>query len=783
MSDKRPLLISRNFVVFPHTETTLEIGRDKSIASIEYAIKHFNSEAILVSQKKYEIDEPTGDDIFSVGTLVKVQLIKKNKDDSLFVSVRGIRRVSIFNGRVDVMESEAEIGKSWFSNFEELKEKNTGFLKNKKLLENLFLHFEQLFNTDALEYREIKKLFNEEEPDVSVIVDKLTGLWPSSEPDSLTLKQTWLEELDVSKRIESILTTDYLSELVKEEINNSITRKVNKNISRQQREFYLRERMKVIKEELGEAASKETEIAKVKKWLKITKAPKNIKDKVKEELNRLEYSSTMSNEAMVTKTYIDLIMSLPWNVFGKDATNIQEIKETLNKNHYGLEKIKERIIEFIAVQKRTNNPSGTIICLVGPPGVGKTSLAQSIAEALGKTYVKLALGGVNDEAEIRGHRKTYVGAMPGKIIKSLKQAKVNNPLLLLDEIDKVGSSYHGDPVSALLEVLDPKQNHQFNDNYVEESVDLSKIMFVATANYEENIPDPLLDRLELIHLTSYTEIEKKFIAIKNLIPEVLKEHNLSEKELSFTEEAVVFIIQKYTREAGVRMLKQQLSKIARKFVKEQDEKTIKHKLIDIVEVKKYLSKEIYNFTAKDEVSIPGIVNGMAYTEFGGDLLPIEINFYPGKGNISLTGNLKETMKESANVALSFIKANEKAFKLKNINWSDIDINLHVPSGGIPKDGPSAGITITTALLSAFLKVPIPCNVAMTGEITLRGKVLPIGGLKEKIISAVRGGVDVIFYPKECERYLEDVPQEILEKIQLHPIQHYLEIYEKLFINK
>ncbi|RAO95158.1 endopeptidase La [Mycoplasma wenyonii] len=786
-----PLLISRNIVIFPNSKNIIEVGRECSIASINYALTQHKGEIVVIAQKDYDVDFPLPSDLYRIGTLSKVSILKQHKDGSITAKVDGIQRVQISDPKVIRCTGFEHVGPMWFADYEFVKEKNTSFVKNKKDLEQLIKYFEELFDVQGKDYEDIKKLFSIERVENSSkdscveLIDKLCSIWPQNERDGVDLKQKWLEELNLSKRITLMLDYEYLTEAEKDEINSSISKKVNRNISRQQREFYLRERIKVIREELGEGLSRDGELKKFKDWIKMVDAPHNVKERVKEELKKLEYTSVIStNESLIIHSYLNWLVALPWERSSKDQKTISKVKKELDKNHHGLDKPKERILEFVAVQKKTKNLQGTIICLSGPPGVGKTSLAQSIAKGLNRECVKISLGGLSDEAEIRGHRKTYVGAMPGRIIKGLKQAKVNNPVFILDEIDKIVSSSHGDPISALLEVLDPKQNHQFVDNYIEEEVDLSKVMFIATANYEDNIPEALLDRLEIIKLSSYTEREKLEIAKNGLIAEVLEEHGLKDTELTFTDEAVTYIIQRYTREAGVRALKQSLSQIARKFIQKQElDKDFVSLNVDVEIVREYLSKEKYEHTVKDELSIPGVVNGMAYTDYGGDLLPVEINYYSGKGNLILTGNLRDTMKESANVALSYIKANESEFKLNDTKWSDIDINLHVPTGGIPKDGPSAGITITTAMLSAFRKVPIPSNIAMTGEMTLRGKVLPIGGLREKVISAVRGGVDTIFYPKESERHLDDIPKEILEKIRLRPIRHYSELYKELFSNK
>jgi ATP-dependent Lon protease len=463
-----------------------------------------------------------------------------------------------------------------------------------------------------------------------------------------------------------------------------------------------------------------------------------------------------------------------------DNNDIRHVEDVLNKSHYGLEKVKERIVEYLAVRARSPQSKAPIICLVGPPGVGKSTLARSIAEALDKKFVKMSLGGVRDEAEIRGHRKTYIGSMPGRIIKAMKQAGVVNPLFLLDELDKMTSDMRGDPASAMLEVLDPEQNNKFSDNYIEEDYDLSKVMFVATANYAEQIPAPLFDRLEIIELTSYTEREKLEIAKKYLVPKIRQEAAISDQELEFTDQSILHIIRRYTQEAGVRQLDRLLQKIARKFVVRQQHKEIKSQVIDEQDIVTYLKKEIYEYNMREPTPIPGVVNGMAYTTAGGDLLPIEVTYFKGKGNISITGNLKETMKESAQVALGYVKANSEKFGIKDIDFNKTDIHIHVPSGGIPKDGPSAGVTLTTAIISALSNRPVPNNIAMTGEITLRGRVGIIGGVKEKVISAFRGGINEIFMPLKDERFLEEVPNEVAEKIKFHFVEYYHDIYKSIF---
>lgn len=514
--------------------------------------------------------------------------------------------------------------------------------------------------------------------------------------------------------------------------------------------------------------------------------PADVKERALSEISRFE-TAMSSNESSVIKAYLDWILDLPWTEESKDNIDLEKVKKVLDENHYGIEKVKERIIEYISLRIRNNDIKAPIICLVGPPGVGKTSLVSSIAQALEKPFVKVSLGGVKDESEIRGHRKTYVGAMPGRIIKGMKKAGVVNPLFLLDEIDKMGSDHKGDPASAMLEVLDPEQNKRFSDHFIEEEYDLSKVMFVATANYYQQIPYALIDRLEIIELSSYTAIEKREIAKTHLIPKRLADVKLEPNMLVFSDEVIDFIINHYTKEAGVRELDRQISHVVRKYIVEQlfiNKDNFKPTILTIEKLKEYLGKIKFDYTHKDEIAIPGIVNGMAYTSAGGDLLPIEVNYSRnGKGgNVMITGNLEKTMNESVNVALGFVRANADKYGIDKeiINFKDIDIHVHVPQGGIPKDGPSAGIAITTAIISALTNRPVETKISMTGEIMLRGLVGIIGGVKEKVISAYRGGVREIFLPYEDERYLVDVPQYILDDIKIHLVRHYDEVYDAIF---
>lgn len=778
MKAKAPVLISRNIVVFPQVPESIEVGREFSISAIHEANKNYGNRIVIVCQRDGLIENPDPADCYKVGTLCQIEQTKIHDEENILLTIRGVERVVLDEMHLSKNENNKNF---WLSSYSVISEKNVSLQKNRELFKSLIIQIQEFFGTDSYEFKKIQELLEKPHSRISNIVDHCAAFWPVRQEQSVTIKQKWLESSDVSKRISMILNGDYhLTENEKNKIENEITKKLNIRMAKQQNEYYLRERIKVIKEELGDVGFKDEEIEKIRRRLQEEPFPKNVKEKLLSEISKIEMAHTHSNEFSIIKNYIDLLMALPWWQTSEDCADFSKVKEVLNNDHYGLDKPKERILEFLAVQKRRKGQHGSIICFVGPPGVGKTSLAISIAKAMNKKFVKASLGGVSDESEIRGHRKTYLGSMPGRIIRGLKNAKVKNPVFLLDEIDKLRSDWRGDPASALLEVLDPNQNQHFSDNYVEEEFDLSQVMFIATANYEDNIPHALHDRLEIIHLSSYTEYEKLQIAKSHLIKEVLEEHAIDKKDLIFSDEAIKYIIARYTREAGVRNLKRFLSQVARKFVM-QAELNPKHKeTIKIPEVVQYLGKEIFDYNYKDKKEMPGIVNGMAYTEYGGDLLPIEITYYPGKGSVNITGNLRQTMNESVNVALGYVRSRAKEFGVDHINFGEIDLNVHVPSGGIPKDGPSAGITITTALISALRKQSVPTNIAMTGEITLRGKVLIIGGVKEKIISAVRGGVKKIFMPKDDERYLEDVPKEILDKTEIILVSEYQEVFDQIF---
>lgn len=762
---KSQVIVTRGIIVYPNETKKIDVGREKSLKAIHESIKNNDSKLVVLSQINPSIDSPTKNDIYKNGTYCNVKIIETYEDGSLAVLVTGIKRVKV----VKLNDDKS----SFVCEFSEIKENNVLTKSSETKLDELVNeHIKNIEKSPEL-FEVFKKALQDKNAK-NVVFDIICSV------SNLDLKyhQKLIEEPNFKKRLNFFINSTIPTKF-KEKLDDDITKKINSNISKQQKEYYLRERVRVIKEELGDITSKEDDVDAIREKIRNNPYPEHIKKRILSELSKLEIVGN-SNEYSLTKSYVDWLMSLPYWQKSTDSTSLVEVEKVLDENHYGLEKVKERIVEYLAVRMRSAKAKGSIICLVGPPGVGKTSLAQSIALSLKKKYVKVSLGGLRDESELKGHRKTYVGAMPGRIIKAMKKAEVNNPVFLLDEIDKIGSDHKGDPASAMLDILDPEQNSKFSDNYIEEDYDLSNVLFIATANYEDDIPGPLYDRLEIIRLSSYTENEKFSIAKKYLIKKILNEASINQEDLQFDDESIKYIIRRYTREAGVRELERLIRQIARKFIVRQQKENLKQQVIGVEEIKFYLKKEIYDYTMKDKISIPGVVNGMAYTSSGGDLLPIEVTHSKGKGKIEITGNLKETMKESVNVALGYVKANADKFNIDPEVFSKIDLHVHVPSGGVPKDGPSAGIALTTAIISSLKDHKIPSNVAMTGEITLRGRVLIIGGVKEKTISAFRGGVNKIFMPREDERYIDEVPKEIRDQINITFVDTYEDVYNNLF---
>ena len=747
-----PLLVTRSLVVFPNTNQPIEAARPFSMKAIEESRDNASSLLFIVSQKDPNVDDPMTEDLYAVGTLCRIISFGDQKQ-FYRIRVTATKRVAIQSVRIE----------------------NNHYVADGVILEDI----QENANETAVIVRNILEQI-EQLPSLSrsfprQVVSQLTkGLTPSELGDTLATylnmpneqKQALLEELNVNKRLMLVLDVINQAKAVIE-IDKKIQNSIQKSTEKNQREYILREKMKAIKEELGEISPGEESEEDILKKLDSNPFPDYVKSKVKAELKRYEMMPQASLEASLIKSYIELLMSIPWYQKTEDNNDLEGAERILNEDHYGLDKVKKRIIEYLAVKEMTGNLKAPILCFYGPPGVGKTSLGKSIARALGRKFFKASLGGISDEAEIRGHRRTYVGSMPGRIISGMKKAGVVNPVFLLDEVDKLGSSYKGDPASALLEVLDPEQNFAFNDNYVEEPYDLSNVLFIATANYLENIPAPLRDRLELIEVNSYTELEKIQIAKHFLLKKQMKANGIEDKNILFSDEAFQYIIQNYTREAGVRELERKIAAVIRKIVVD----IVKNpdiKQLDVTPeiVRKHLGVEIFENTKKEKENQVGVVTGLAYTEYGGDILPIEVNYFPGKGTLILTGKLGDVMKESASIALDYVRSNAVKYGIDSDIFSKNDIHVHVPEGAVPKDGPSAGVAITTAIVSCLTKRAVDANVAMTGEVTLRGYALPIGGLREKSLAALRSGIKTIIVPKDNKKAVDELPKEVRDSLNI-----------------
>ncbi|MEG0025732.1 MAG: endopeptidase La [Bacilli bacterium] len=769
-----PVIILPKIILLPNNEVRLEFDNNINKNIIEIAKLFHNNKILIVSNLDLLEEEPNLKKLSKIGVIAKINHKIELPNGKTRVIFQGIKRAKIYeylnlNRRDELLEAiVSEIEE------EKIDATNETIFTNKlyRELEKAIKKIPYLSNTVLSLITNVNNL------------SKMTDIIVPHLPSSCKRGYEYLKTSSPNQRFQMILE-DIYQEMEQFSIENKIDNKIKDQIDHNQKEYLLREKLKFIKEELGEISTKETEIEIINKKISELKAPLKIKERIKIELQRYESLSSMSSEISLITNYIDWLLELPWQIYTNDVDDFNKVKTKLNESHYGLEKVKTRIIEFLAVKKMTNNMRAPIICLVGPPGVGKTSLAISIASAINRNFVKMSVGGINDEAEIIGHRKTYLGSSPGRIIQSMKKAKSSNPVFLIDEIDKMTKDLKGDPASALLEILDPKQNKYFSDNYIEEEYDLSNVMFIATANYINDIPEALKDRLEIVHLSSYTEYEKLHIGKNHLIRKVCQEHGINKKHFNFTDEAILTIIRCYTKEAGVRELERQIAKIVRKVVTSLIVNNIKINVINITEknLLKYLGKKKYHLKSSLGNSNIGVVTGLAYTYCGGDTLSIEVTFYQGKGDLILTGSLGEVMKESAQIALSYIKANSTLFKINKQLLNENDIHLHVPEGAVPKDGPSAGITITTALISALINKPVDNHLAMTGEITLRGKVLPIGGLKEKSIGAHRFGIKTIIIPKDNLNDLEEVPSEIKKDINYLPVTKYDQIYDYIFANK
>lgn len=754
-----PLLPLRDVVVYPHLVIPLFVGRTKSVKALEIA-SDGDKKILLVAQKSANKDEPEANDLYEVGTVATVLQMLKLPDGTVKVLVEGVQRakVSEFTETEECFAAKAELIPDTKSDVEVM-----------ALMRTVFAQFDQ--------YVKLNKKIPPEILTSLATIDE-AGRLADTVAAHLTLKleekQKILEMIDISERLEHLLQL-MEGEIDILQVEKRIRGRVKRQMEKTQREYYLNEQVKAIQKELGEGDDN-AEMEELEKRIKDAGMPKEAREKAESEFKKLKLMSPMSAEASVVRNYIDTLVNLPWKKKTKISKNLANAEDVLDHDHYGLEKVKERIVEYLAVQQRVDKIKAPILCLVGPPGVGKTSLGQSIAKAVNRKFVRMALGGVRDESEIRGHRRTYIGSMPGKILQSMTKVGVKNPLFLLDEVDKLGQDFRGDPSSALLEVLDPEQNHTFADHYVEVEYDLSDVMFVATAN-TTNIPAPLLDRMEIIYLSGYTEDEKVNIALRYLLPKQIKQHGLKQDEVEVSEETLRHMVRYYTREAGVRKLEQEVAKVCRKVVKalvtskvKEGVKAEKKIIVTPESLEKYLGVQKYDFGIAAKENQVGQVTGLAWTSVGGELLTIEAVLLPGKGVTIKTGKLGDVMQESTQAAMSVVRSRAKRLGIANDFYEKNDIHIHFPEGATPKDGPSAGIAITTALVSILTKIPVRADVAMTGEITLRGEVLPIGGLKEKLLAAHRGGIKTVLIPKQNVKDLAEIPENIKNHLDIHPVQ-------------
>ncbi len=761
-----PLLPLRDIVVFPGMVVPLFVGREKSISALKYALSQ-EREIMLAAQKNAKIDDPSPKDIYSYGCMAKVLQLLKMPDGTVKALVEGKQRAKIKNFLPDpgffVVEAE-RIPKHYKSDTE---------------IEALTRSIHSSFETYAKLNQKIGDDMLESVPaitDPSQLVNTVAAHLTAKVKD----KQALLETEDVYSRLEKLYQI-LTSEIDVLELEEKLRQRVKKQMEKTQKNYYLNEQMRAIQKEMGNQDDFASELQELQKKIKKKSLPKDAANKVRQEFKKLKMMTPMSAEATVVRNYIDWILSLPWLHKTKDKLDIKAGEQILEEDHYGLEKPKQRILEYLAVQSLTKKIRGPILCFVGPPGVGKTSLARSVARAMGRNFVRLSLGGVRDEAEIKGHRRTYIGSMPGKVIQYLKRANSSNPVFCLDEVDKMSTDFRGDPSAALLEVLDPEQNNAFNDHYLDLDYDLSHVMFITTANELNSIPLPLQDRMEIIRLPGYTEIEKLNIAKKFLIKKQVKENGLDGANIHFSDGAILNIIRYYTKEAGVRNLEREIASICRKVAKEVAQKGKSTIQINANSVHRYLGVQRYTYGKSEEKDEIGVATGLAWTSAGGELLQIETTIMPGKGNLAMTGTLGDVMKESARAALSYVRTRGRRFGLPDDFYEKVDLHIHIPEGATPKDGPSAGITVATSIASAMLRKPVRKDLAMTGEITLRGRILAVGGLKEKVIAAHRGGIKRILIPKENKKNIEEIPQVVLKKIELIPVEHMDEVLREALI--
>ncbi|MDN4592662.1 endopeptidase La [Polycladomyces subterraneus] len=761
-----PLLPLRGLIVYPSMVLHLDVGRERSVKALEQAMVDENL-IVLSTQREVHIEEPSPDDIYRMGTIARVRQMLKLPNGTIRVLVEGLHRATI-----DEFLDEQTFYRVRVT---QLAPQVKDDLQLEALMRSVLDYFEQYLRLS-------KKVSPETYSAVADIDDpgRLADIIASHLPLKIADKQKILETIDVHKRLETLLEmlNDEREVL---ELERKISQRVKKQMEKTQKEYYLREQMKAIQRELGEKEGRVGEVEELREQLSKLDAPDYVVEKVEKEIERLEKIPTTSAEGGVIRTYVEWLLQLPWRKETKDDLDLKKAEKILDEDHYGLEKAKERVLEYLAVQKMVKKLKGPILCLVGPPGVGKTSLARSVARALNRKFVRVSLGGVRDEAEIRGHRRTYVGALPGRIIQGMKTAGTINPVFLLDEIDKMSADFRGDPAAALLEVLDPEQNATFSDHYIEIPYDLSKVMFITTANNLYGIPRPLLDRMEVLNISGYTELEKEQIAKGYLIPKQMKEHGLAKDQLQIHKDAILKVIRHYTREAGVRNLERTIGTLCRKAAKLLVTGEKKKVVITPKNLEQFLGPVKFRYGRAEETDQVGAATGLAWTETGGDTLTIEVTVLPGKGKLTLTGKLGEVMKESAQAAFSYIRSRAEEFHIDPEFHEKNDIHIHVPEGAIPKDGPSAGITMATALVSALTGIPISRHVAMTGEITLRGRVLPIGGLKEKALSAHRAGIRHVLIPKDNEKDLEDVPESVRRDLTFTLVEHMDEVLARALV--
>src|SRR5438132_1617491 len=765
-SHSYPVLPLRDIVVFPHMIVPLFVGREKSIRALEEVMKN-DALILLATQKNASDDDPSPDSIYEVGTLASVLQLLKLPDGTVKVLVEGLERARVekYSDRSEYYEATAIA----------LADTDANSVEAEALARSVVSDLESYVKLN-------KKISAEVVGVVQAITDfaKLSDQVAQHLAVKIADRQGILETLSVTQRLEKVLGL-MESEISVLQVEKRIRSRVKRQMEKTQREYYLNEQMKAIQKELGDEEGRD-ELAEIEEKIAKTKLSKEAREKAQHELKKLRQMSPMSAEATVVRNYLDWLLSIPWNKKSKIKKDLIHAQEILDNDHFGLEKVKERIVEYLAVQQRANKLTGPILCLVGPPGVGKTSLGRSIARATGRDFVRVSLGGVRDEAEIRGHRRTYIGSMPGKVIQSMRKAKSSNPLFLLDEVDKMGADFRGDPSSALLEVLDPEQNHTFNDHYLEVDYDLSHVMFITTAN-TPNIPPPLMDRMEIIRIAGYTEDEKVEIARKHLIPHATVKHGLDPKEWAIDDEALLLLIRRYTREAGVRKLERELSTLIRKAVKELTLSKKKSVLVDGKTVSDYIGVPKYRYGEVEDKDQIGVVTGLAWTDVGGELLTIEAAMMPGKGKMIVTGNLRDVMKESISAAASYVRMRALAFGIKPPLFDNRDIHVHVPEGATPKDGPSAGVAMATAIVSVMTGIPVRRDLAMTGEITLRGSVWPIAGLKEKLLAALRGGIKTVLIPEENAKDLVEISESIKKGLDILPVSRMDEVLARALTRK